>query len=149
MRKGGERGRKGEKNMLKRCVRVSRAGSDWSTPLLTPFAPATWLDGSFLLRSRPLFWFIPSSFRELATRCFHGRIRLIVERVCLIYPVTRDWFNKIRRYSLKEKSRKFLSFSKPTFISINLSTSSIPFFISFVRLQFPSKPLPKELSRGF
>lgn len=78
---------KGEKNMLKRCVRVSRAGSDWSTPLLTPFAPATWLDGSFLLRSRPLFWFIPSSFRELATRCFHGRIGLIVERVCFIYPV--------------------------------------------------------------
>lgn len=48
-----------------------------------------------------------------------------------------------------KKNRKFLFFSKPTFISINLSASSIPFFISFILLQFPLKPLRKELPKDF
>lgn len=53
-----ERGERYVRERDKRCVRVLRPGSDWSTPLLTPFAPATWLDGSFILFFFPLFSFI-------------------------------------------------------------------------------------------
>lgn len=49
------RGREGDRRPACSCF---RAGSDWSTPLLTPFAPATWSDRSLLI----LTFFSPSYF---------------------------------------------------------------------------------------
>lgn len=58
---------KGGENMLKRCVRVSRAGSDWSTPLLTPFAPATWL-------SMDLFFSVRAPYSPLFPLLFEKKL---------------------------------------------------------------------------
>lgn len=131
--KGGrekERGRKrGRKHVeeVRSCLKSWKRLVDAITHTVRACHMA--LDGSFLLRSRPLFSFIPSSFRE-ETRCFRGRIRVI----CLIYPVTRDWFNKIyddiRR---KKENFQFLSLKPFTFcFNQFIQHPPFPFFISLI-----------------
>jgi len=69
-----------------------RPGSDWSTPLLTPFAPATWSDRSLLI----LTFFFPASLPHstsalslLSTSPFNPfalPLSLSLSRVCLFLP---------------------------------------------------------------
>lgn len=128
--KGGREKERGRKRGRKHVEEVRSCFKSWKrlVDAITHTVRACHmaLDGSFLLRSRPLFSFIPSSFRE-ETRCFRGRIRVI----CLIYPVTRDWFNKIyddiRR---KKENFQFLSLKLFTYLLFQsiYPTSSIPFF---------------------
>lgn len=149
--KGGREKERGRKRGRKHVEEVRSCFKSWKrlVDAITHTVRACHmaLDGSFLLRSRPLFSFIPSSFRE-ETRCFRGRIRVI----CLIYPVTRDWFNKIYDIRWKKENFQFLSLKPFTYLLFQsiYPTSSIPFFYIFHSFHsFLWKPLANESSRGW
>jgi len=62
-----------------------RPGSDWSTPLLTPFAPATWSDRSLLILTffLPPFLTPPLHFRFCPPLLLILSPSLSLSRVCL------------------------------------------------------------------
>lgn len=62
------RGREGDRRPARSCF---RAGSDWSTPLLTPFAPATWPDRSLLILTFFYPSYLPSSLHLCTLASVH------------------------------------------------------------------------------
>lgn len=66
---------KGDKRPACSCF---RAGSDWSTPLLTPFAPATWSDRSLLI----LTFFFPSHLPSSLHLCTLASVHFSFQPFC-------------------------------------------------------------------
>lgn len=104
------RGGAGDRRPARSCF---RAGSDWSTPLLTPFAPATWPDRSLLILT---FFFpsylLPSSPRLCTLASVHFSFqpfrRPSPSHVCLPFPLSVIFFS-----STFASSRSSILFARP------------------------------------
>lgn len=125
------RGREGDRRPARSCF---RAGSDWSTPLLTPFAPATWPDRSLLILTFFFPSYLPSSLHLCTLASVHfsfqpfRRPSLSLLHVCLSFPSPVTFFS-----STFAPSRTVFPFVSSILFSYSVLLFPLRFWLSSAR----------------